>query len=417
MIPQASTPQTERNLGEALEGFLPGALGRDDMPSWPPDIFAVAASLLQVSGAYLRIVESWPPDKDTFEDCLEVSAEDWAEEIHALGLEWRNNLQAPPDPLPSWWRILIQNRKMALRDIPQNPAVLCALAHLCAVADEASFGIGIWQPKGENRAAGPRFRSLAEGQLLPDRDRGSTVCIEVDPSRARVLPKFHSPQTGISVRSLSHHLALWTAHDVTPFWFTARPTPWWSPEIGFRQSHCLNLLLAPWPLVIAPNAFTPARPECGQLRNMPESFGFFQYRQKSDSLRTSLTLQALYESALQLTDRVHGIVLPEMALHHDEYEALGGWATDEECFLITGVHEPGQVKGSGDRPAQNFVMLEVPLSDEHYLEARQRKHHRWRLDRSQIFQYGLGGQLDPERIWWEHSETDARSLTFVSMLP
>ena len=45
----------------------------------------------------------------------------------------------------------------------------------------------------------------------------------------------------------------------------------------------------------------------------------------------------------------------------------------------------------------------------------QSKHHRWKLDGSQIGQYGLGSLLSPERSWWEHINVDNRKLNFVSL--
>ena len=50
------------------------------------------------------------------------------------------------------------------------------------------------------------------------------------------------------------------------------------------------------------------------------------------------------------------------------------------------------------------------------MDVKQYKHHRWQLDKRQIVQYGLGGQLDPNMLWWEHTSTQARKLTFVSLL-
>ena len=43
----------------------------------------------------------------------------------------------------------------------------------------------------------------------------------------------------------------------------------------------------------------------------------------------------------------------------------------------------------------------------------QQKHHRWRLDKSQITQYGLGAQLDPSCDWWEHHSVRSRDLNFI----
>ena len=45
-----------------------------------------------------------------------------------------------------------------------------------------------------------------------------------------------------------------------------------------NDRHGLNVLVLPWPLNIEPCHFSPARPKLGTLGNMPEGFGFFDYR-------------------------------------------------------------------------------------------------------------------------------------------
>jgi hypothetical protein len=51
-----------------------------------------------------------------------------------------------------------------------------------------------------------------------------------------------------------------------------------------------------------------------------------------------------------------------------------------------------------------------PLSD-----VFQSKHHPWKLDESQVIQYGLGGVLSPYREWWEHIDCSGRRLHFISI--
>ena len=43
---------------------------------------------------------------------------------------------------------------------------------------------------------------------------------------------------------------------------------------------------------------------------------------------------------------------------------------------------------------------------------KQSKHHRWRLEESQIRQYQLGGIFDPSFIWGEHIDVLIRSIGF-----
>ena len=109
--------------------------------------------------------------------------------------------------------------------------------------------------------------------------------------------------------------------------------------------------------------------------------------------------KALYEAAC---DEVReswqdGVVLPELALSESEHDALRDYVLEQGSFLVSGrqgsvcrVRVP--VDRTGGKSTSPFTQ---PLS--------QQKHHRWKLDSSQITQYALGaGRLDPERDWWEH---------------
>src|SRR5262249_40491774 len=73
-------------------------------------------------------------------------------------------------------------------------------------------------------------------------------------------------------------------------------------------------------------------------------------------------------------------------------------------WVHTGVN-PRLRKGAGpvDGPGRQWVHL------------RQNKHHRWSLDRSQIYQSSLAGALHPPVRWWEAMEVPARSLQFLSV--
>jgi hypothetical protein len=57
--------QTQNSLdvlkvGELVEWLWPDILKNDEILSWPPDVFAVVALLLQRSSAYLGVLRDWP---------------------------------------------------------------------------------------------------------------------------------------------------------------------------------------------------------------------------------------------------------------------------------------------------------------------------------------------------------------------
>ncbi len=250
------------------------------------------------------------------------------------------------------------------------------------------------------------FDFFASAALLPDPRTGSTLCQEIHPSRVRVLPKCHTPQTGITLDSLAHNLTLWSSADVVPHWYTTLPKG--LSDLG----HSFNLLIVPWPEAVSPMQFSPAVPQSGSLANMPESYGFFCFTKKSDPAGLVERLDRLYEKALETAGQIHMVVLPELALDRAEYDRARLWGRKKNLLLLCGVGE----SPSAGLPGRNYVAMEVPLSAQSYAQVQQNKHHRWRLERSQIVQYGLGGQLDPEVQWWEYTAAEGRRLTFVSLL-
>jgi hypothetical protein len=258
------------------------------------------------------------------------------------------------------------------------------------------------------------------GLLLATFLAGSSLCREIHHSRAKVLPKSHTPQNGLTLASLTHHLALWVTSDVVPHWYSVLPLThkylWDSPS--------LNLLIVPWPEAITPTQFRAAEPACGELANMPEEFKFFTYCKHRDCSKATRRqagkalcrrLEELYREAIKLVGRIEMVILPELALEREfESTEVYRWAKSHDLFLVCGVAE----ESAGPSPGRNFVTVGIPFSGTRYYSTiEQNKHHRWRLDRSQIVQYGLGGQLDPQSEWWEHTISEARQLTFLSILP
>jgi hypothetical protein len=71
----------------------------------------------------------------------------------------------------------------------------------------------------------------------------------------------------------------------------------------------------------------------------------------------------------------------------------------------------GQIIGSPS--AQRNVAAQYRLLDGEIVSVvEQSKHHRWRLEESQIRQYQLGGIFDPNFNWWEHIDVHNRSIGF-----
>lgn len=355
----------------------------------------MAASLLLKSGAYSCAVSGWERDRPL---------DKWVDWIAKLGERWRNNPSSPPSHIRSWHRVLTskETRALSVLEIPDHEKVYDALLHLCVAADEACAGIGFGMSNPEPFLAYASWLLFSSGEDLGV----STVCYRVDHAAARVLPKMHTPQKGITMRSLTHHLALCPAGDVKVKWAE-------NPCAG--RHHC-NLLLAPWPLITSPADFHYVDATAAELRDMPENFGFFEYspaavpKSSDDTVRR---LNQLIEQASRTVGRIHGVVLPEAALTLEQHSQIKAALMKKDIFLIAGVRAPSPAPG---KAGVNCLHFDVP-SDLPFVTSSgshvQSKHHRWFLDKRQIVQYGLGSCLELKSKWWEHISIGNRVLYFV----
>jgi hypothetical protein len=375
----------------------------DQLLNWPPDAFAIASFLLQKSGAYIQIARSWPPGE---------FPESWVDEMHRIGAAWRDaciNGQSAPSEIQAWWGDVISKFSRQVAAIPDDVQLIQNLVQIIAAADEACFGIGI--PDSEmrvfdqfdNRAWRLLYRSGKASQ--------SSLAEHIDPSLFRVLPKMHTPQSGITIRSLSHHLALCTAGEVNPKWVLHPPS---STE---KEPSGLNILLVPWPKKVSPLDFRATVGQPG-LRYMPPNMGFFAFEQKGSAEWPSAIFKDLVRRSLDEVGRIDGVVLPELALRsNDEFDRAFSDLVEiiPDAFLISGfggksAHPPYDVNELGYR---------VWLGGDRNLDFRhtQGKHHRWRLDESQIRQYGLTHRLDPYVSWWENTDVCERRVHFFAISP
>lgn len=365
-------------LSDILSNLLPDAL-RGRKPYWPPDAFALAASVLKMSGAYTKAVNRWPPPE--FSDLKA-----WRKAIQKLSGEWRNTYAAGgwPGPLDDWWRTVIDATTVNIRDVAQHQHLVDALVAIVAVSDQTSFGFGI-VPSEELDRDPMDDRAL---RLLLKSD---TLCQDIDPSRVVVLPKLHNPLTGMTLRSLTHNLALWDTSEVLAHW----------EQVALPQiASGMNVLLLPWPLEVVPNAFRIAD---GLAEQLPRNFGFFAY-EIPDSTMNIHRVRGLLDRARHLVGRIDAVVLPELSLTDSQFDALRNVLPDQ--LLIAGTGRSPVPPSFG----YNGVSISVPKTS---VVRTQGKHHRWRLEDSQIEQYGLCN-LTEQKWWWEAIDISDRSCTFFS---
>jgi hypothetical protein len=301
-----------------------------------------------------------------------------------------------PVAIDECWKAVTQNWRLPISSIKENSKLCQSLLQLCATADQACEGVGSTYSLEQN-PLDEQFHFQAE-DLLTDNQNGSSLCREVHASRARVLPKMHTPWSGLTIRSLSLYLSLCNSEEVSPEWITLGSYP---------ERESMNLLLVPWPFRVIPSQFEVARAVKGEMKNMPDRFGFFGFRQRAD-IGAVKAVQALYEAAQTDMGQIDGVVLPELALSEAEHEELRQFVLNQDAFLVSGV---GAASKSTEEHDVNRVCFDIP----HEAPLSQSKHHRWKLDESQLRQYSLGSRLSVEKSWWEHVSLNDRRLLFVSL--
>ncbi|MDO9280674.1 MAG: hypothetical protein Q7U06_02130, partial [Pseudomonadota bacterium] len=334
MRPPTRGKSSEATLGAALVHLLP-RLGRSRRcPTWPPDLFALAARILERTGAHVHIVNHWPleaggGDGDWRAEVART-ADDWLRRLASPSADWTRfllgNVQLrikPPPPVESWWAELCEDWDAPLAALRANerPRLLQALMGLLAVSDEVCAGVGFG-------ASDAPFLDLAMLVLQP-RQAGLTVCLEVHPAKARVLPKQHTPQRGMTLRSLSVHLALADHDDLAAVWHQFP---------GALPRSEMNLLLLPWPLTVEARQFVVHAQPHDHRCALPEPYGFFRFCPDIDPATAAREVDAALERAIRTVGRIDAIVLPELALTVGAFDAVRAAVTARApgILLISG---------------------------------------------------------------------------------
>lgn len=391
-----------------------------ECPAWPPDLFALAGTLIRRSGAYLRVFER--RDVEDYPTGIRTAAQEWRERLDAIPAAAQDisasDLQgARTLEIRQGWERLIQKKGIAVSAINDHPDLAEALIRLTLIADEASAGIGIsWDPDKPSQ-----FLSMAQRALTDSGAR--SFCWDVPRDVLCVLGKQHTPVKGATFRSLSHHLALYQPSEIEARWVTLIPKTG-KPALPRRG---LNLLLLPWPERIDTEDFQVVWPGVPQPDRL-EPPGYFRYEPKHyDAPRDfKEKLEKALESAQVHTGGpIDAVVFPELALTEEQFDVAEEVAFEKRCILICGVRQARTTVGDWDSnvsvlQAAGAVRGAKPESDDadlrESLQLYQAKHHRWYLDRTQIVSYQLASGLPPSQGAWEHIElVPPRVLHFVTL--
>ncbi|WP_281823525.1 hypothetical protein [Jannaschia rubra] len=417
-------------------------------PWFPTDLFAITAHLLQAAGA----LAFFDPDDGLAEPKngpprFLLSENDRQHAIN-LGRSWERDARDiatsdTPAGVQKLWEALLKERDELMsfngRD-DEVPKWWTTALQLLIAADEASAAIGMPAQADEpvyvaaiRQEVLPRQRDdeLTESDvsLAKVRIRGSrpSFAIVADPSIVCVFPKCRTSVVGNSLRNYSRNLTLLPAAGHLR-------CQWQMPAGPFRDDNDepIDILLIPYPYEVAARAFEPTHTAKDRMRrdDSPEAksgpgWGNFQIRQtwleECDVVDLAVSLLKAAQSDVR---SVNGVVLPEYALDYDTFTRLCRAIEEQEEnieFVIAGsstnCNEPEDGKA-------NYVMTCVwhRLTDTEvsgvmktrtgHMVTSRRKHHRWRLDSTQLESYALTSALDPRIDWWEQHTIGRRELHF-----
>jgi hypothetical protein len=435
---------------------------------WPPNLFAFTSEILGSTGVYYLVVspvrdkkdktakkQIWPPPPPTEND------KDWTAGVQRIGAEWRQLLneqdeaffqtnlnpnkefeagelekklktRVPPEVVDCWDRLAagfdLEDIKGLLCSEDDNDeekrakhwALFNCIMTLHAIADEACLGWGIRKDVEEGEE-----NKIFAAQRFAERllnNRGTLATIHED--RCRVLPKRHTPNVGMTLRSISSNLAFYHRSSLEVKW---RPSVETRLTRDYKKISALKILLLPFPYKIYDNDFEELTDAPYEANKDKEAF--FQFRpkgkQKQDEAAFIHDLDKLLVKANEEAGRIDMVILPELALSEEYIE-------DFEKHLIK-AKISGYIAGvrrEADRPTYRFNRNMVyckfaewqggdnyifPKDEDGKEEYRQNKHHRWKLDRRQIVKYQLGGALAPSKVWWEGIKLSRRKVSFINI--
>jgi hypothetical protein len=400
---------------------------------WPLDVFAVAATILRRTGGYVRVLEL-PRSAET-----RFPEENWPQTARDIASRWRTNLNqfiaknsdiyepsvaalskpgvraVAPKEVREWWTILLEHGDDAISEISsEDSEPTQSLIRLCCVADDACRGFGI---RGSGMWQGRPDLFLNFSAWVLEQQHRRTGCISIPEDRIAVLPKQHTPQRGLTLRSLTHNLSLHPATEVTPTW---------RAPIKGKSRELINLLLLPWPTETRAGDFRVLDNGDSRTPCIPPSSRFFEYEpQQPIAANFAARLEEAFKKAQAHAEEIHAVIFPELALSVDEFRIAEKFVFDKRALLMAGVRvkdgELDCIRGRNSWIFQVGGLLEAAsaltqedISTPQY-RVRQSKHHRWCLDRSQILQYQLGGRLPASKDCWELTDVTDRQVEFFTI--
>jgi hypothetical protein len=400
-------------------GSRPGAEQPDwrSCPTWPPDVFAVAATLAERSGCYAE-----PGLVLSRNGAERARKRKNAAQAAETGKAWAD-LSRPDIPKPIetlWTRLHTAWNERVSAGVGHGEAWKRAALQLIAAADEAcrSAGFLLHADSPEYEGSSDIVRVVAGELVRSVRGRSTlglpaSLCALVSPDAACVLPKSLTPEVGCTLRSLTNHLALLPGRGtVHATWYLS--TSSLNTETA-TAGHALTLLLIPFPYVVHGTDFAVARPPEDNVDGYFRlNMGWLTSDGQKPLTRRQLAdfVAGLIATAQADSGPVHGLVFPETALTpryaRHLAEDLAKRCPDLRLIVCGTLDAPA----GGTAQARNEAVMIRLENGKIAGVLAQSKHHRWRLDGAQITRYQLGQFLDPRHAWWEDIDVSARAIHF-----
>ena len=387
-------------------------------PEWSPDVFGIATYACRLLGAYKRVVQHPWPTSDDWSSQMSRFAKKWSDHYTGNG----SNKKFSNKLLSDNWKILVEaldkpldGGQDSLREsnddnVEYNKKLYAALVTLVVLSDEASQDlIDIATAKSEKAKQNVDLYLELNRSLFGSKAVGTWAKI-LDSSLIRVLPKNKTPLTGLSERSISQHLCIWTGLEVEPRFQRIDNTNLDRLMSRNSRGSSMYIALAPWPIKISKSQFQEVKETVNELtedhkqNELAEGYKHFEFKHSKNDGELLGYLESLIEQAESKVGRVDSIILPEGAVSCDGMKVVDSYLKTRIPISIAGV--------VGQNLNQVHVLADLKNTDDAYLVDSQAKHHRWRIERNQIMSYGLGSQLDLDIEWWESNKLDKRELIF-----
>lgn len=373
-----------------------------DLMFWPPNVYIILAGLLEMKGGYRLLISGikgvhWTK-QDVKNACL--IAESW-KSILSSPLNLIKQTCTDKVILALQTVFSFQNLQLSVTELIADEKFILDVLKLIAAADE-TFELDLFKNTEKSCLFNLVLQQIKVTQGATDYQLSFS-----DKHVGAVHVKSSVCQSGISLNSITHNMA------------------YIKPEINLKiierdvdpiEKDIFNILILPWPLNVPRESFMPINNGHNMLE-MENNFGFFSYK-PHESIKLDDILASIHE-AYNIMGNIDLVVLPECALEQKSaMELANRLITDSKnksykCpAFISGTYE----ENNGAYGRNQLTMFVPPDTENEELEKAepdilvQSKHHRWFLDRPQLFNYKLGSLLSPARKWWEYIDVSERSL-------